>query len=643
MPEASPARPVTAQILHVDPRHAQADDLAEGAAARPFVTIGAAVARAQPGDTVLIQTGIYREHVAPARSGSADRPITIQAAPGAQVCIRGSECYVGPWQPAPGLPDTVLRADLGVFVFLDGNPYTEQAGSLPGWKCQGQVFIDGQPLTEVDSADEVAALPGTWRSERDGRWVQVHFPSGAIPGAATCEITVRRRVLVPAQRGLGWLVLRGLTCEHAATRSSGGFWEPTGSQMGMVSCRAGHHWTIEGCTIRHAKTIGLDIGNEGGADRVGEAELAHTAVGQHRIRNNSICDNGEVGICGLGHTGTRIEYNRIERNNCLGHHSVEEAGIKLHFCFDGIIEGNLVRSNQGCGIWLDNVWYGTRVSRNVVLDNYNSGIFVELGDGRCLVEHNIVAYTRAGDGIYTHDSSGVVVAHNLLYCNAHFGVYMRYVSERSTQGESGADIHVGCSRQQVLNNIFVDNYRGALSLPLPNERAQDNRTDWNLFVGGTQWQWEGHFNRFSIGGNDKRIPGAEIAAAVQQACAAAGVPAPDATIFPEHAFLDLDGWRIAMGQDRNSLCPAVHQGAVENGAVRKGSCTLTTGGPMLTFNNPATFNSLRCPPVPGCNRDFRGRVLPTQHVRPGPFQDYNADGATHQPLWPVAPAAEARG
>ncbi|MBM6901370.1 hypothetical protein H6B10_17135, partial [Gemmiger formicilis] len=35
----------------------------DGSAARPFSTIGAAAAAAQPGDTVLIHSGIYREWV----------------------------------------------------------------------------------------------------------------------------------------------------------------------------------------------------------------------------------------------------------------------------------------------------------------------------------------------------------------------------------------------------------------------------------------------------------------------------------------------------------------------------------------------------------------------------------------------------
>lgn len=44
-------------------------DSADGTDAKPYRTISAAAAFAQPGDTILVKPGIYRERVTPPRGG----------------------------------------------------------------------------------------------------------------------------------------------------------------------------------------------------------------------------------------------------------------------------------------------------------------------------------------------------------------------------------------------------------------------------------------------------------------------------------------------------------------------------------------------------------------------------------------------
>jgi hypothetical protein len=127
------------------------------------------------------------------------------------------------------------------------------------------------------------------------------------------------------------------------------------------------------------------------------------------------------------------------------------------------------------------------------------------------VEHNIVAYTRLGDGIYSHDASDVLIAHNLVFGNAHFGVYCRYVSDRPYEWADGEIRACECSRNRILNNLFIDNYRGHICLPAHAPRSNGNVSNGNHFINGTQWQWEGlGFHRFCLGDNDGDLAATEV-------------------------------------------------------------------------------------------------------------------------------------
>jgi parallel beta-helix repeat protein len=218
--------------------------------------------------------------------------------------------------------------------------------------------------------------------------------------------------------------------------------------------------------IRWAKSLGIDCGDEGPVDLDNDPNRPErNSVGYHLIDNNEISDNGICGIAGHRSRNTIVRYNLIERNNRLANPWAESAGIKFHGLDSGIIEGNIVRDNDCAGIWLDWGWYGARISRNTVIGNSGQGIFIELGSGNCMVDNNIVAYTRMGDGIYTHDASGVTIAHNLLFCNAHFGFYARIVTERKIANEAGKRELCGTHDLKIFNNTFIDNYRGHICLP----------------------------------------------------------------------------------------------------------------------------------------------------------------------------------
>ena len=100
-------------------------DIADGSEGRPLRTISRAAGHAQPGDTVIVHGGEFREWVRPARGGLSDqRRITYQAAPGEHVVVKGSERVAG-WEPEGG---TVWRTSVPNSLFGDFNPFAEAGG-----------------------------------------------------------------------------------------------------------------------------------------------------------------------------------------------------------------------------------------------------------------------------------------------------------------------------------------------------------------------------------------------------------------------------------------------------------------------------------------------------------------------------------
>jgi hypothetical protein len=82
------------QINHtyvVSQNHPEASDSNPGTAELPFLTIGRAAELLQPGERVLIRSGVYHETVRPARGGeSPGKMIVYEAADGETVIIKGS-------------------------------------------------------------------------------------------------------------------------------------------------------------------------------------------------------------------------------------------------------------------------------------------------------------------------------------------------------------------------------------------------------------------------------------------------------------------------------------------------------------------------------------------------------------------------
>ncbi len=82
------------------------DDKADGSKQSPWRTIAAGLARLQPGDTLSLRAGVYRESVRVSVTGKPDAPITLRSYPGEMATIDGTiaEFMDTPstaWEPVP--------------------------------------------------------------------------------------------------------------------------------------------------------------------------------------------------------------------------------------------------------------------------------------------------------------------------------------------------------------------------------------------------------------------------------------------------------------------------------------------------------------------------------------------------------------
>ena len=107
-------------VYYVDPRHpAAADEPAWGYPAVPLSSLAKACAMAQPGETILLRGGVYREVLAPKYDG-----VTVRAMQGEKVTISGADLIEGWKREADGSWSATLAAE-PKRVLRDGQPWNE--------------------------------------------------------------------------------------------------------------------------------------------------------------------------------------------------------------------------------------------------------------------------------------------------------------------------------------------------------------------------------------------------------------------------------------------------------------------------------------------------------------------------------------
>ena len=609
-------------IIHVDQNSVHASDTSKGLENNPLKSISKAAQIAMPGDVVLVNNGIYREWVQPLNSGTREAPIVYKAKNRHQVVIRGSKVYEGRWGRQEG--GNCYATDYDDAFFEGYHPFEiNRQAKFPDFVDSvtryslAQVFVDGQLYHQVLDVETLNASPQSWFKPQGEKRLCIHMPQAEEPESSEIEISVRPRIFAPLKRGLGYIEVKGFVMEHCANQYPRHFWEEIETaQAGALGCGAGHHWVITDNIVRYANTIGIDCGSESSRALHGCPTPPLERVGYHTIKNNVVEHNGCTGIAGWGHMGTEVSGNTIRQNNRLGILSWETAGIKFHDFRDGVIEDNLIEGNDAWGIWLDNVYKGSAIRSNLMINNLWGGIFFEMGSGPCYVTNNVIANSisghealhRGGHGIYGHDAAGVKVYHNLFYCNSGFGVTARVVVDRP-----GGDYNpCEASDWDIRNNLFMGNRLGHIEFTVPMERARNNHSDHNLFMNGGANDYKGTFTLckavtatlqchpdFVVDYLEKQIEEKGLS----------GKERPRITTRDDIPFLTFAQWQAILGHDLNSrLLPRNRLVSIRQ------KCYQFQALPETGIYSH-TFKPLEAVPC-----DYFGNPINSKPVYAGPFQ-----------------------
>ena len=304
--------PVRATDYYVDAANPSCSDAGPGSSTAPYCSIGAALAaHHDPGTTLHVRPGVYREQVTFPASGAAGSPIVIVADDTGteRVVVDGSDDFSSP----------------ALWVQSSGDVWRAASVSWP----PRQVFADGARLTPSTAAP--ATLPArsfTWVSG-EGLYVNAGGGSPAGHGAL-----VGHRAFGFLASAKAWIAIRGFAVAHCEDR---------GIQLASACTDA----EVIGNTVRFAGRYGINL----------------TGGSSIRVAANRVFDSGDHGIAlTSGATGCTIEDNEAARSVFA---SAREAnGLYLFGCPGNTIRRNRWHHNQDSGEQLQ-----SSSNQNVSIEN----------------------------------------------------------------------------------------------------------------------------------------------------------------------------------------------------------------------------------------------------------------------------------
>ena len=378
------------------------DDAAAGTSPQTAWKTLARVAKAElaDGDAVLLRRGAtFRETLTPPRGGRAGWPIRFGAyGEGAPPRISGAD-PVRDFAPVAAGNDATYSADLA---------------AEPNDVYEGET-----PLARQETAETVAATPGSWCWGKADKTLRVHCTDSKPPGSRIEAVV--RRYGVHRNGGADHVIVEDLRVERVA-------------DTGIYS-RDNHYWIVRRCTVR-------DVGLRG-------VMIAGNASTRTPAR------------------GCRVEQNRIERIRRYKPQAPQAAGIMAYGTDSAAIVENHIRPVVGFGVVAHCAGQSGRgatsindtIARNEIVDAGEGGINVMGCEGTRVVANHIHHGKGMGIGV-NYGSDRAYLANNLIHDLAESDDGTHY---------NGIDINVNANHGVCVHNTVravgrfcftIEDYRG---------------------------------------------------------------------------------------------------------------------------------------------------------------------------------------
>lgn len=450
----SGGRTARAAVRYVAPSHAQAQDAGAGSQDKPYRTLAFAMSQIQPGDTLRIAAGVYREAlIFPRRAWATTRPTVIEGDANSPAVLLGTDVITG-WENA------------GSGRFVKRNWLVEPQQVLVKGvmlKQIGGTIFSGYP---VKPGHELAALHrsqgGIWPTRQDGNTQNmpagsfyydatsknlfVRAPDGQPPGSV--DVAVRSYLI--QGNDLSGVTIRDLQIRYSNTTTT--------SRQGAVTV-VGDHNTLTGLVVDDVDGVGIELS--------GNSNI---------LRDSTVARAGYLGIKARGQ-GVLIEKNVVSYNNTRGFNKWWEAGgmkfVGAGGLRDSRVTHNLVHHNYGDGIWFDWGNQDNWIESNVSAYNSGMGIHYEASSKGIIVDNRVFANGQRG--IYLPHSHDSWVAHNLVMANGLDGITAIDEGRR----DSKAQLELRPHGNYVVANVLAWNLGLAIILP---GNHYENRSDGNLFI-----------------------------------------------------------------------------------------------------------------------------------------------------------------
>jgi len=400
---------------------------------RQVRTIDEVVTRLEPGDTVFVHGGVYRERVTLDKGGTPEHPILVRAAEGEHVVLTGAD-RITEWSPVQSEERVYSTPWLHKFVGWNKSQThpDDDYHRLIG-RCE-QVFVDGYPLRQVLARSTLSR--GTFFADTDARLLYIQ-PAGnqEIAGdKAMVEASTREWILMV--KG-SHVTVKGIHFRYAANRA----------QQGAVEF-SGSHVTIEDCVFEYT--------NASGAEFTGQDIVVRNCVFRH---------NGQLGFGANRAHRLQMTGCTIRDNNTKGFDRGWEAGgDKICMTRGAILENSTFIENRGNGIWFDIGNEDCEVHNCLIAHNENAGIFYEISYGLHAHDNVIIgngfAFTPgawgAAAGISISSSPFCTIERNLILGNKE-GFNFREQTRSTPRIDNKKSEPVWNHDHTVRNNVFAWN------------------------------------------------------------------------------------------------------------------------------------------------------------------------------------------